>query len=115
MNKLKEFLNRYGDNLGGTVEVPDQPIDKKVMDTLKNKPREFYLLGYEHIGKYYPAYEPDIVDPILREQSIHVREVVPIDWEKVWQEYDRSGPHDGPYEDIAKIQELVERALKGEL
>lgn len=46
---------------------------------------------------------------------IHVREVVPIDWEKVWKEYSKRPGHPESHFYIETIQELVEKSLKGEL
>ena len=43
---------------------------------------------------------------------IHVREVVPIDWNKVWKTWEKDNGYDIDY---GVVQDLVEKALKGEL
>lgn len=74
-----------------------------------NKPREFWVA--ELPGKSFAV---STVAPRPPSVRIHVREVVPIDWEKVWGEYKHEW--DALPEDMYKfIQQLVEKALIGEL
>ncbi len=71
------------------------------------KPREFWIIGNE---VYLVEQDIDRSQVTFHVEQIHVREVVTIDWEKVWDTYNRQQPN--PYEvDHDAIQELVEEQL----
>lgn len=71
------------------------------------KPREFWVREAIDLfgGPCLLVYDLRLAD-----KDIHVREVVPIDWEKVWKEY--GGAHF--WESKEQIQELIEKQLVGE-
>lgn len=81
------------------------------------KPREFWL-------NEDPLYQrsPIVTDTkeemdlmYLPDPSIHVREVVPIDWPKIWEQMRGMKVSDNWSAVETKLQDLVERAIKGEL
>lgn len=76
------------------------------------KPREFWIWG--SIVSDKPINFSEIHKQGYSASQIHAREVVPIDWEKVWQEYAMRGEC-GIFNDDEKIiEDLVEKQLKGE-
>lgn len=72
------------------------------------KPREFKLEVEAWRTNALPLND-DFRNDLTTGEVIHVREVVPIPWDNVWAEYGRK------VHKPELIQELVERALKGEL
>jgi hypothetical protein len=48
-------------------------------------------------------------------KTIHVREVMPIDWEKVWKYLNSQGCYDISHEVIGLLPIAIEKSLKGEL
>ena len=89
------------------------------------KPREFWMdtdildqaLDNCDLGDGYKAKVRQFPHKDMLPQLTHVREVLPIDWEKVWLRYDMSTVKrfNMSLDEENKIQELVEKALKGEL
>lgn len=73
------------------------------------KPREFWTDG----GMVFDFEEKELADEILiNPKPIHVREVIPINWEKVWSKvWEMDWNIDT---DIEKIQEFIEKQLRGE-
>ena len=76
------------------------------------KPREFWIK--DHGG---PTFDVEVLyTPISN--SIHVREVVPIDWEKIKNEFDDhlfdNGDRAVFNSSWDKVKELVEKQLRGE-
>ncbi len=68
------------------------------------KPREFWLNA---------SYWHSIDDkPFNRNDTVYLREVVPIDWKKVWNDY--CDGLDGDSDNLQLIQQLVEKQLAGE-
>lgn len=75
------------------------------------KPREFWIT--------FQPYEKDPLGPCVNilkyvatfdhEHGVHVREVMPIDWDKIWESIPDVDP-----ENFDKIQQLVEKQLAGE-
>ncbi|SRR6266403_3983487 len=63
--------------------------------------------GYSAMVRQYP--HKDMLPELTQ-----VREVVPIDWEKVWIEADKLASEDPRHSARRLIQELVEKQLKGE-
>ncbi len=76
------------------------------------KAREFWINLKVSPKSAYP--EPNFGG---RKGLIHVREVVPIDWEKVWKKFMSTANFNEGFgmAEVKQIQELVEKALKGEL
>lgn len=79
-----------------------------------SKPREFWCNEF-HWKDGTITYTPCKLEDAPLENFL-VREVIPIDWEKVWVEYDGKNwtqQIGKVHKDL--IQDLVDRALKGEL
>ncbi len=73
-----------------------------------SKPREFWILD-NGTDPYYTAYSRENRTSY---PTVYVREVVPIDWSKLSQEYwNKGGCADR--DEIKMIQELVEKQLTG--
>lgn len=70
------------------------------------RPREFWINPSQIDKPLYQTYNLGDAPPY--EESIHAREVLPINWGKIWSEYIEKDllPSD--------IQQLVEKALRGE-
>lgn len=82
------------------------------------KPREFALTWVHNyvLGEYKGVTDLIIEDPTpdeLENNVVHVREVVPVDWDKVWAAWQERSDTDTHHYKI--IQELVEKAIRGEL
>lgn len=82
-----------------------------------SKPRDFWI-GFSITGNVERLFymEPDsesLEQYKIFEPLIHVREVVPIDWDKVWEKYWEK--FEGQNHKIGDdyIQQLVEMQLKG--
>ncbi len=68
------------------------------------KPREFWISCPPQDNQAMTCY---VWGFETKEPTTHVREVLPIDWEKVWLAFDGK--------DFHQLKELVEKALAGEL
>jgi hypothetical protein len=70
------------------------------------KPRDFYIT----VNEYGEPSHIALFEKLEDRKQIHAREVVIIDWNKLWEEFDRKTtnyPKD-------RIQQLVEKQLMGE-
>ncbi len=80
------------------------------------KPREFWIdkdAYDENLETKSQGIIAYFKKPSRANKPIHVREVVPLDWIKIWQSYNKLKLHDNPGP-RALIQQLVEAQLKGE-
>lgn len=81
------------------------------------KPREFWIYK-KGTGTEALEYIQTKPDPGFIEEFVHSREVVSIDWEKIWVEYEKelmlvaTTVHKEQHRKI--VHELVEKAIKGE-
>lgn len=74
------------------------------------KPREFWILDNE-------AYTCEQDTGILHApEQIHVREVVPFNWNKIWLKFEKFSAGNNLLSECDKdmIEELIEKQLKGE-
>lgn len=78
-----------------------------------NKPREFWIEPCDTDAKSFKDGYASLSN-VEQPRTIHVREVVPIDWEKVLAEFKMRATY-RDYSEFSLIQELVEKSLKGEL
>ncbi len=76
------------------------------------KAREFWLLGQDLISDTCIVHleKPEAT---IAHACIHVREVVPIDWAKVWVGFENWNRNDYVVSIREKIQKLVEKAIAG--
>lgn len=85
------------------------------------KPREFWIeisLLSNFVGAeiYRVLTKPQTeLQKRTSDGCIHVREVTPIDWERVWAEYWNNQNSHIMVADQKAIQDLVEKSLRGEL
>ncbi len=81
------------------------------------KPRDFWIClpdkeNYNDSGSV--ALDPDEFTTAAQAECIHVREVVKIDWDKVWETFSQQGECGLYTIDEEMIQELVEKQLNGD-
>jgi hypothetical protein len=79
------------------------------------KPREFDLYISEDETHVCENSVPWTEGCDWAKPDIHVREVLPIDWEKVWSEFEKD-PYGAPMPNFRKevLQQFVEKQLAGE-
>lgn len=81
------------------------------------KPRQFYVIPPTKIfdGEEYNI--GSVADKIeeytenAQKEAIHVREVIPINWDRIWEQFKLQGIR---FEHKNFLKELIEKALKGE-
>ncbi len=74
------------------------------------KPREFWIGEVGFLDIHQASSVPPQNESWAEQRFIiHVREVVPIDWKKVWEQYDGIERFDH-----LEIQNLIEKQLAGE-
>lgn len=81
------------------------------------KPREFWIAKKETLiftdgNLLHPTIQISMAVSKKFEGGIHVREVMPIDWERIWDSMAIIPPNKDAKE---AFQEFVEQTLKGEL
>lgn len=90
---------------------------------MKGKPLAFRIMKYSPLTvnktNIYFAFDAltDADEPTLQ-TSILVREVLPLDWKKIWREFVEWGIKDNFNPEVidmqSKLEELVEKAMVGE-